>query len=183
MRIDAHCESSLRRLFYNYNGTSIGASTLSVSSKGAYLTMETDRINIRLTQLITIQIAIIMITIIIRDCKRLVNHPDRENPNALKTFPNQLMFNAAAIASESFATFLILSIWVRRGADTFGIEMQQSSAHKFSIPHTPCSFSSIRSHSARCWAVILLVCCRCSFKSAKLSEVELAKTDTCPVRS
>ena len=183
VRIDAHCESSLCRLFYNSNGTSLGASTISVSSQGAYLTMETDRINIRLTQLITIQIAIIMIPVLIRGCKRLGNHPDRENPNALKTFPDQLMFHAAAIASESFATFLILSVWVRRGADTVGIEMQQSSAAKFSIPHTPCSFSSIRSNSARCWAVLLLVCCNCSFKSSELSGVELAKTDTCTLRS
>ena len=65
--------------------------------------------------------AIIMIITTIKDCKRLVNHPDRENPNALEIFPNQLMFNAAAIASESFAAFFILSIWVRRGMDTFGI--------------------------------------------------------------
>ena len=154
-----------------------------VSSKGAYLTTDTDHINICFIQLITVQMAIIMITIIIRDYKRLVNHPDRENLNALKIFPNHLMYNVAAITSGSFATFLILSVWVRRGMDTFGIQLQHLSTDKFSIPHMHCSFSSIRSNTAQCWAVILLVCCNCSLKSSKLSEVELAKIDTCMVRS
>lgn len=61
--------------------------------------------------------------------------------------------------------------------------MQQSSTDKSSTLHTPCSFSNIRSNTAQCWAVILLVCCNCSFKSPKLSDVELAKIDTCMVRS
>lgn len=92
-----------------------------VNSKGASLTMDMDCIFTHLTQLTTIQIAIIMIITITKDSKRLVNHPDRENPNALKIFPSQLVFNAAAIASESFATFFILSSWVQRGMDIFRI--------------------------------------------------------------
>ena len=131
MRIDAHYESSFLWLLYNSNGTS----AIWVSSKGAYVTTDTNHVIICLTQLNTIQMAIIMIITTIKDCKRLVNHPNRENPSALEIFPTQLMFNAAAIASESFATFFILSIWVRRGMDTFGIETQQSSTHQFSTPY------------------------------------------------
>lgn len=125
MRIDAHYESAFLQLFYSCKrtniGTSVGTSITWVNSKGAYLTVDTDCIFMHLTQLITIQIAIIMIITITKDSKRLVNHPDRENPNALKILPSQLVFNAAAIACESFATFFILSSWVQRGMDIFGI--------------------------------------------------------------
>lgn len=118
------------------------------------------------------------ITIDIRDWRSLVIHPMRENPNTLKTFPNQPVPSPVTILYGYFAIFFILSIWSWSCKDMFGIWMQHSSINMFRTPHMPLFSNSIKSNTAHFWIVILLVCYNCSFISPVLSFVALARTDT-----